>query len=1054
MGTPMPPVAPYSSYIEKLIKLFLLALCLFLSALPQCVRAQDSKPLLIPFTPVPPFMQYDRDGKRTGYFVELAELITSEINRPIKFVDADNMRQVTAMQMSGQTDMLAGVVSTTALSQSNLLSSTVASEPLRLAVLAKNAKQVSKTKEIAGWRIGIVPPASGYDQSILTPNTPVRYDSAKSALVDLLLGNLDALLLPNPYLYRLTRSAGVDDLIVFLNTPVSETTRVVALHKKNEALIDPINQAIAKLSADGRLQELKRKYLTDAPAPPPTTLKVAVAHIPPYMEIRPDGSFGGFGVDVFKELAQRAGLSFEFKKTSLQELGKGPRADHFDILPVFTASDDRKKKMDFTFPIRTVLTSIITRSGEPEGITGLEDLQGKRVGSLANLKSSQRVQANKNIESKEFETTTKLLEGLLDGTVDAIVTSVNTLTKSARKEGVLDEISIVSPPLDKSEVAIALRFGLGGERERLNALIPGFLLSDRYEQLEQDYFGEPVFWTQQRLMLAWWIAGAVALLALITIVILTLRSRAKEKMATAVGIVRDELETVFNTVTSGIVAFDSQGLIVRINNRARHYLGGITATEPFNWPKNIEFIDGNSLQPLDPGTNPIQRILSSKALKQKSHLMRRAQDGDNFRYVRLESAQVQNAASNVAAVLIIDDVSSEERNRQVLERKHRLDALGQLTGGIAHDFNNLLASQMYAVDLARRAKDDAKRNKYLEIAVNSIMRAKALTSRLLAFARRQPGLAIVRDTEEVLDDFFKLVRPMLEEQFEIKVTIEDEELYHYCDQIQLESALMNLVLNSRDAMLRSGKGHQIEIKARGVHAPQKDLDSKQHGHPKTGSLAKGTAFRYVEISVSDDGPGMDEETLTRCTDPFFTTKDATASTGLGLAMVYGFARQADGSLRIYSEPGVGTTVQLTLPRGNIEGTREEPMLKEEPESGKGQIILVVEDEEPLLQIMEEVLTNLGYQTLTAKSGRAAIEIAESGQPFDLLLTDIVMPGNLNGFQIAQKMRESTPDLPVLYMSGYTGFSSSEMGEVKAPLLQKPTPPEQLAEALANSLAQA
>ena len=418
--------------------------------------------------------------------------------------------------------------------------------------------------------------------------------------------------------------------------------------------------------------------------------------------------------------------------------------------------------------------------------------------------------------------------------------------------------------------------------------------------------------------------------------------------------------------------------------------------------------------------------------------------------MRLESAQVQNAASNVAAVLIIDDVSSEERNRQVLERKHRLDALGQLTGGIAHDFNNLLASQMYAVDLARRAKDDAKRNKYLEIAVNSIMRAKALTSRLLAFARRQPGLAVVRDTEDVLDDFFKLVRPMLEEQFEIKVTIEDEELYHYCDQIQLESALMNLVLNSRDAMLRSGKGHQIEIKARGVHAPQKGSGQQAAWPPQDRQLGQRYGFPAMSKSVSlmmarawmrRPSHGAQIHSL--------TTKDATASTGLGLAMVYGFARhrQADGSLRIYSEPGVGTTVQLTLPRGNIEGTREEPMLKEEPESGKGQIILVVEDEEPLLQIMEEVLTDLGYQTLTAKSGRAAIEIAASGQPFDLLLTDIVMPGNLNGFQIAQKMRESIPDLPVLYMSGYTGFLFLRDGRGKGTLVAKADPPRAVGRSL-------
>ncbi|MEM1362897.1 MAG: response regulator, partial [Pseudomonadota bacterium] len=473
----------------------------------------------------------------------------------------------------------------------------------------------------------------------------------------------------------------------------------------------------------------------------------------------------------------------------------------------------------------------------------------------------------------------------------------------------------------------------------------------------------------------------------------------------------------------------------------------------FVWPSHIKFLDGETLEPLEASADPLRRALTGHDISHQTHLMSRAKPDEDQRYVRISSTKLDNAPDGLAVVFVLDDISVEERNRQVIERRSRLDALGQLTGGIAHDFNNLLAAQLYAIDLAGKATEDSKREKFLDVAKNSIQRGRALTSRLLAFARKQPGLATARHATVVFDEFEKLVSPMMEAHVEISYTVDEPELRVFCDQTQLETALMNLVLNSRDAILRSGRGSRIDLRARAVQS----VDGSANSEARTGgglnptSAPDGHILRYVEFLVSDNGPGMDEETLARSTDPFFTTKDSNSGTGLGLAMVYGFVRQSDGDFRIYSEEGVGTTVRMMLPRGSEEGVREKAVPDEPPPRGNGETILVAEDELQLLKILTEVLEDLGYRVTSARSGQEAIDLIRQGQHVDLLLTDVVMPGQIGGFELARRLRAERPHLPVIYTSGYTGFTASEMGDVQAQLLQKPATPQELSEAISAAL---
>lgn len=506
---------------------------------------------------------------------------------------------------------------------------------------------------------------------------------------------------------------------------------------------------------------------------------------------------------------------------------------------------------------------------------------------------------------------------------------------------------------------------------------------------------------------------------------------------------RNRLETVLNAATGGIVALDADKFVRVSNPEARKMLGSGPDYSAFVWPENITFMDVETRTFLSESEDPVQRALNGEELQGEIFLMDGSKEEQGDVYVRIESAALADDPDGIRAVVVFDDVSAQERHRQVLERKGRLDALGQLTGGIAHDFNNLLASTYYAVELAGRTTDPARQAHYHETAIGSIRRGRDLTSRLLAFARKQPGIAKSRDLSKVFQDFKNLISPMIEANVTLRLKLEDATLAVFCDQTQLETALMNLVLNSRDAILKSGKGDTITIRARAT-------ERMEHGDAQ--SRPGAPVERLVEISVSDNGPGMDRATRLRATDPFFTTKDASSGTGLGLSMVYGFIQQSDGEMRIYSEEGIGTTIGLFLPRSGEPGPHEATGPDTAQQRGQGETILLVEDEGDLRDVMSTFIAELGYEVVVASRASESLEILSSDRTVDMLLTDIIMPGQANGFELASLAREIVSDLPVLFMSGYADFDPSEMGSVTAEVLQKPAPPHLLAAAIRKTLA--
>ena len=356
-----------------------------------------------------------------------------------------------------------------------------------------------------------------------------------------------------------------------------------------------------------------------------------------------------------------------------------------------------------------------------------------------------------------------------------------------------------------------------------------------------------------------------------------------------------------------------------------------------------------------------------------------------------------------------------------LRQAQKMDAIGQLTGGIAHDFNNLLQGITGSLDLVQRRIGQGRLgdlDRFITGAMASANRAAALTHRLLAFARRQPLDPRPVPVNPLVGSMEELLRRTLSEGIELELKLADGLWLTRCDANQLESAILNLAINARDAMPEGG---QLVI----------DTHNRQVDQATASAHIDRSAGDYVCISVSDTGTGMDAETIARAFEPFFTTKPLGQGTGLGLSMIYGFARQSEGYVEIESSPGRGTKVHLCLPRfeGEVEDEAAAPV-DGAATAETGETVLVIEDEPVVRGLVVEVLADLGYRVIEAVDGPQGLQIVQSAQRIDLLITDVGLPG-LNGRQVADAARALRPDLKVLFMTGYAEKAALVAGSLDA-----------------------
>ena len=342
---------------------------------------------------------------------------------------------------------------------------------------------------------------------------------------------------------------------------------------------------------------------------------------------------------------------------------------------------------------------------------------------------------------------------------------------------------------------------------------------------------------------------------------------------------------------------------------------------------------------------------------------------------------------------------------QALRQSQKMEAVGQLTGGVAHDFNNLLTIIIGNLGIAKRGVVEARAERALNNALVGAERAAQLTQRLLAFSRRQPLNPRVLDINKLIVAISDLLTRTLGENIELE-TISGAGLWNVeVDASEMESTLLNLALNARDAMPTGGK---LTIETSNAYLD--DEYCREHEGILPG--------QYILVAITDSGAGMSAETIDRAFEPFFTTKEAGKGTGLGLSQVYGFMKQSGGHVKIYSEPGEGTTIKLYLPRreGNELVISGDDDLNSE--RGGGETILIVEDDDGVRQYASEILRDLNYQIIEAKDSATALRLLDADKKFDLLLTDVVLPGK-NGRELANEVERRRPGTKIIFMTGYS-----------------------------------
>jgi PAS domain S-box-containing protein len=465
---------------------------------------------------------------------------------------------------------------------------------------------------------------------------------------------------------------------------------------------------------------------------------------------------------------------------------------------------------------------------------------------------------------------------------------------------------------------------------------------------------------------------------------------------------QNRLALIVDSSQDAIIGKNLEGIVTHWNKGAEHMYG-----------YTLEEMIGKPITLLAPPerADEIPQILEKVRRGQSVQYfesVRVTKDGSRLN-VSISISPIRDGEGNmVGASTIARDITAQKRAEDQLRQAQKMEAVGRLAGGIAHDFNNILGIITACTELlVGRLKPGAVSPEYVDNIREAAKRGATLTRQLLTFSRRQPAQVQVFDVNERLRELGKLLRPLMGDDVELSLQAKSASAIVELDPGQLDQVVVNLAVNARDAMPHGGK---LIIET--ATAEVDEGFARQHPPLKAGD--------YVMLAISDSGCGMDPATASRIFDPFFTTKDTGKGTGLGLATVYGIVQQSGGHIWVYSEPGRGTTFKIALPSAAYKlEVAQQTVAAEALPRHEGTTILLAEDDPLMRKLARQLLEEHGYAVIEAKDGAAALEQLASGQSFDLLLTDVVMPG-MSGPDLALRVTESHPETKVVYMSGYTG----------------------------------
>jgi len=502
--------------------------------------------------------------------------------------------------------------------------------------------------------------------------------------------------------------------------------------------------------------------------------------------------------------------------------------------------------------------------------------------------------------------------------------------------------------------------------------------------------------------------------------------------------------SVFDAAPIGLAVLDPEGSVIRANPNFRRMYGleGVGALETYNLFSDSSVDDDTRLRLRSGDTVRAGRWVDFRRMQRDGVQTRGARE----RYLECVYVPFRERGRRDGYLTIVEDQTSRQEAEE--ERAHlqsqllqaqKMEAIGQLTGGIAHDFNNILGIVLGNLDLLQeRHSGDPTSAEFLGPAIKAVLRGSDLTHQLLAFSRRQTLLPEVVEVNRQVTEVERLLRNTLGPRVSVAVELAEKAWRVKVDVGQLQSGLINLALNARDAMPDGGT---VLFRTQNLDLEGDALDDLRPG-------------AYVRIDVIDQGTGMAPDVAARAFEPFFTTKEPGRGSGLGLSMIYGFMKQSGGHVALESDQGRGTTVTLYLPR-TLESPRPDPD-HDRPEGGRrGGRILVVEDDPGVRNLVAAILADEGYDVIAVDGDVAALAVIDRNPDVELLFTDVVLPGSMNGFELAREIRRRRPGIAVLYTSGYApSGTDGEATPGTAPVLRKPYRKADLAAAVRRALEEA
>jgi PAS domain S-box-containing protein len=495
---------------------------------------------------------------------------------------------------------------------------------------------------------------------------------------------------------------------------------------------------------------------------------------------------------------------------------------------------------------------------------------------------------------------------------------------------------------------------------------------------------------------------------------------------------------IANTVLDSIIVIDDNG-VVQSANPATQGIFGYSTGELVG--QNIKVLmPEDYARAHDDYLSAYKRTGVRKIIGIGREVVGRRKDGSTFP-LDLAVAEWHDAAGRRFYTGIMRDISERKKIEETLSHARRLHAMGRLAGAVAHDINNLLAVIAGNLEIAEQRTQDQETHRLIQRAMEAVEAGTSFNRRLLSLTQRRTlephRLALNTRVEHVT----KLLERTLGADVELNAKLATDLWDINCDPGEIDGALLNLAINARDAMPDGGR---LEIATRNV-----TLDTRASSlHP---DARQGD---YVRVSVIDGGIGMSPEVLKRAIDPFFTTKPPGKGAGLGLSSVYNFVHQSGGFVTLASEQGEGTTVNLYLPRASYDPVAEPVAGARDMPQGDGELILVVEDDDRVREITLKRLESLGYAVAEARSGPEAIKLLQSGEPIDVVFSDIVMPGKMTGYDVAQWVATMKPNIKVVLTTGYNEYDSkgdASAAGLKVPILDKPYTRERLAQTMHTAL---